>query len=54
MIFYQRYQQTNSLKWRMIKEDSIKDVDDDNIGMKINKQVPLKDLNPTKARFNYN
>jgi hypothetical protein len=34
--------------------DVVEDVDDDDIGMEMNKQVPLKDLNPTKTRLNYN
>jgi len=36
------------------REDAINDVDDDDIGTKMNKQVLLKDLSPTKARLNYN
>jgi hypothetical protein len=35
------------------REDVVEDVNDDDIGMKMNKQVPLEDLNPTKARLNY-
>ncbi len=35
------------------KEDDVEDVDDDDIGEEMNKQVPLKDLNPTKTRLNY-
>jgi hypothetical protein len=34
-------------------EDVVKDVDDDDIDMKMNKQVPLEDLSPTKPRLNY-
>ncbi len=29
------------------------DVDDDNLGEKMNKQVPLEGLNPTKTKLNY-
>lgn len=36
------------------REDDVKDVNDDNIGMEMNKQILLKDLNPTKARLKYN
>jgi hypothetical protein len=36
-----------------IKEDDIKDVNDDDIGTKMNKQVPLKELRPPRARLNY-
>jgi hypothetical protein len=35
------------------KEDNVKDFNDDDIGMEMNKQVPLEDLNPTSARLNY-
>jgi hypothetical protein len=35
------------------KEDDIEDLNDDNIGTKMNKQVPLEDLSPFKARLNY-
>ncbi len=35
------------------KEDDVQDVDDVNIDEEMNIQVPLKDLNPTKARLNY-
>jgi hypothetical protein len=35
-------------------EDDVEDVDDDNIGTKMNKQVLLKDLSPTRARLNFN
>ncbi len=35
-------------------EDDVEDVDDDNIGTKMNKQVLLEDLSPTKARLDYN
>jgi hypothetical protein len=35
------------------KEDDVEDVNDDNIGTKMNKQVPPKDLSPTKVRLNY-
>jgi hypothetical protein len=32
------------------REDDVKDVDDDDIGEEMNKQVPFKDLSPIKAR----
>jgi hypothetical protein len=35
------------------REDNVEDVNDDNIGTKMNKQVPLEDLNPPKAILNY-
>jgi hypothetical protein len=35
------------------KEDDVEDVDDDDIGTEMNKQVPLEDLNPPKAMLNY-
>jgi len=35
-----------------IREDDVKDFNDDNIGMKMNKQV-LEKLSPPKARLNY-
>jgi hypothetical protein len=34
-------------------EDDVEDVDDDDIGMKMNKQLPLEDLNPFKTMLNY-
>lgn len=34
-------------------EDVVEDVDDDDIDIKMNKQVPLEDLSPTKPRLNY-
>jgi hypothetical protein len=36
------------------KEDDVEYVNDDNIGEEMNKEVPLEDLNPPKARLNYN
>jgi hypothetical protein len=35
------------------REDDVEDVDNDDIGEEMNKQVPLEDLNPTKVRLNY-
>jgi hypothetical protein len=35
-------------------EDDVKDLNDDDIGMEMSKQVLFKDLNPLKARLNYN
>ncbi len=35
------------------KEDNVKDVHDDNIGTKMNKQVPLEELSPPKVRLYY-
>jgi hypothetical protein len=35
-------------------EDNVKDVNDDDIGMGMNKQVPIENLSLTKARLNYN
>ncbi len=45
----------NCHKWPLllIKEDDVEDVNDEDIGTEMNKQVPLEDLNPTKARLNY-
>jgi hypothetical protein len=37
----------------LIKEDDVEDVNDEDIGTEMNKQVPLEDLSPTKARLNY-
>ncbi len=34
------------------REDDVEDVDDDDISEEMNKQVPFKDLSPTKARLN--
>jgi hypothetical protein len=36
------------------REDNVEDVNDDDIGMGMNKQVPIKNLSPTKVRLNYN
>jgi len=36
-----------------IREDDVKDFNDDNIGMKMNRQVLLEKLSPSKARLNY-
>jgi len=36
------------------RQGDVKDVDDDDIGKKMNKQVPFKDFSPIKARLNYN
>jgi hypothetical protein len=36
------------------REDDVEDVNDDDIGTKMNEQVLLEDLSPTKARLNYN
>jgi len=35
-------------------EDDVEDIDDDNISEEMNKQVPLENLIPAKARLNYN
>jgi hypothetical protein len=35
------------------REDNVKDVNDDDISMKMNKQVPLEELCPPRARLNY-
>jgi hypothetical protein len=35
------------------KEDDVEDVDNVDIGDEMNKQVPLEDLSPTKAKLNY-
>jgi hypothetical protein len=35
------------------REDNVKNLKDDNIGTEMNKQVPFEDLNPLKARLNY-
>jgi hypothetical protein len=35
-------------------EDDVKDVNDDNIGTKMNIQVLLEELNPPRARLNRN
>jgi hypothetical protein len=37
-----------------VKEDDVEDVNDDNIGTEMNKQVPPKDLSLTKVRLSYN
>jgi hypothetical protein len=34
------------------KEDDVEDVNDDDIGSKMNKKIPLEDLNPPKAVLN--
>jgi hypothetical protein len=36
------------------REDDAKDVDDDDIGEKMNKKVPFEDLSPIKIKLNYN
>ncbi len=36
------------------REGDVEDVDDDDIGKEMNKQVPFEDLNPIKVRLNYN
>ncbi len=35
------------------REDDVEDVDDDDIGEEMNKQVPFEDLSPAKAILNY-
>jgi hypothetical protein len=35
------------------KEDDVEDVDNDDIGEEMSKQIPLEDLNPIKVRLNY-
>jgi hypothetical protein len=37
----------------IVSEDNVKDFNDDDIGMKMNKQVPLDNLSPPKIGFNY-
>jgi hypothetical protein len=34
-------------------EDDVEDVNDEDIGTEMNRQVPLKELSPPKARINY-
>jgi len=36
------------------KEDDVEDLNDDDIGIEMDKQVSLEDLSPLKARLNYN
>ncbi len=36
------------------REDDVKDINDNDIGTKMNKQVPLEELSPPRARLNYN
>jgi hypothetical protein len=36
-----------------IKEDKVKDVNDDDISMEMNRQVLLEELSPLRARLNY-
>jgi hypothetical protein len=38
----------------IVREDDVKDFNDDDIGTKMNKQVLLEDLSPTKTIFNDN
>jgi hypothetical protein len=38
----------------IVREDDVKDVNYDNIGRKMNKQIPLEDLSSPKAKLNYN
>jgi hypothetical protein len=49
-IYFTKFSQTAIV----VKEDNVKDVNDDDIGMEMNRQVPLEDLSPPKARLNYN
>jgi hypothetical protein len=44
----------NCHKWPLLLRKTVKDVNDDDISMKMNKQVPLEDLSPPKVKFNYN
>ncbi len=44
----------NPHKWPLLLRKTVKDVNDDDISMKMNKQVPLEDLSPPKVKFNYN
>jgi hypothetical protein len=37
-----------------IKEDNVKDVNDDNIFMEMNRQVLMEELSPPRAKLNYN
>jgi len=39
---------------QLTREDDGEDVDDDDIGDEMNKQVPFEDLSPIKVRLNYN
>ncbi len=34
------------------REDDVEDVNDDDIGMKMNRQVPLEELSPSIIRLN--
>ncbi len=34
-------------------EDDVKDFNDDDVDTTMNKQVPIEDLSPIKARLNY-
>ncbi len=38
----------------VVKEGDVKDVNDDDINIEINKQVFLKELSPPRAILNYN
>jgi hypothetical protein len=35
------------------REDNVEDLNDDDIGTEMNKQVPFEDLSSLKARLNY-
>jgi hypothetical protein len=35
------------------REDDVEDFNDDDIGTKMNTQVPLEELRPLRARLNY-
>jgi hypothetical protein len=35
------------------KEDNVKNVNDDDIGMETNRQILLEELSPPRARLNY-
>jgi hypothetical protein len=43
----------SSHKTIAIRDKDVKDFNDDDIGTKMNKQIPLEGLSPTKARLNY-
>ncbi len=36
------------------REDNVEDVNDDDIGKGMNKQVPIENMSPIKAKLNYN
>jgi len=36
-----------------VKEDNVKNVNDDDIGMEMNRQILLEELSPPRAKLNY-